>query len=384
MQTNTNTQTAFVSTNSIAQGEQTGILWNILFNTYKVTIYFAHQTFKWNNETSGIAAVHCVIIGFGKKAFDNKYIFEYNDIKGEPHKIKAKNISPYLIEGKDFVINSRLKPICNVQKMIFGSKPVDNGQFLFTNEEKKEFLIKEPKAEKWFKSILGSEEFINGKTRWCLWLEGITPNEIREMPLVYNRISNVKEFRLASTKGATIKDAEKPHLFSEPRYTNIYSLIIPSVFSENRKYIPIGYLDKDTVVSNAALFIPNATLYNFGILTSAMHMAWVKTTCGRLKSDFRYSNTIVYNNYPFPSSPSEAQTEAIERAAQKVLDVRASFEGSSLADLYDPLTMPPALQKAHADLDKAVDLAYRPQPFATDAKRLEYLFELYEKLVGND
>ncbi|HNL08695.1 MAG TPA: hypothetical protein PKH93_14050, partial [Chitinophagales bacterium] len=289
-----------------------------------------------------------------------------------------------LIEGGNTIIRSRLQPICDVQKMVFGSKPVDNGQFLFTTEEKQQFLAIEPRAAKWFKQIMGSEEFINGKTRWCLWLENIEPKELRDLPEVYKRVDNVRKFRLASKKAATVKGAAIPHMFDEPRHIEANSLIIPSVSSEKRHYIPFGYLNKDVVVSNAALFVPNATLYLFGMLTSKMHMAWVKYICGRLKSDYRYSNTIVYNNYPFPKEVQEKKRLAVATAAQSVLDIRAAEQakGNTLADLYDPLTMPAALLKAHEALDKAVDKCYRDAPFATEAKRIEFLFDLYEQYTA--
>ncbi|MBL7785021.1 MAG: class I SAM-dependent DNA methyltransferase [Chitinophagales bacterium] len=384
LQTSPATRVAFVSTNSIAQGEQTGVLWGELFNKYGIKIQFAHQTFKWSNEAKGIAAVHCVIVGFGKDNPSEKYLYEYPDISGQAQEKLVKNISPYLIEGGNTIIRSRLQPICDVQKMVFGSKPVDNGQFLFTTEEKQQFLAIEPRAAKWFKQIMGSEEFINGKTRWCLWLENIEPKELRDLPEVYKRVDNVRKFRLASKKAATVKGAAIPHMFDEPRHIEANSLIIPSVSSEKRHYIPFGYLNKDVVVSNAALFVPNATLYLFGMLTSKMHMAWVKYICGRLKSDYRYSNTIVYNNYPFPKEVQEKKRLAVATAAQSVLDIRAAEQakGNTLADLYDPLTMPAALLKAHEALDKAVDKCYRDAPFATEAKRIEFLFDLYEQYTA--
>jgi hypothetical protein len=376
---NTKTKVAFVSTNSITQGEQISILWNLLFNHYKIKIHFAHRTFSWSNEAKGNAAVHVVIIGFAAFDIAHKIIYEYENIKGEPHEIKVRNINPYLVEGKDFALISRTKPLCNVPEMLYGNKIVDGGFYLFTDIEKDDFLKKEPYAEKYFKPILSGDEFINGRNRWILYLADIEPNEIRKLPLVKERIESVTKYRAASTKMQTRETSKTPTLFAEPRQPKSNFLLIPRTSSENRKYLPLGFYTKDFIVNDSCTALPEATLYHFGLLSSLMHIAWVKFTCGRLKSDYRYSNTIVYNNYPWPENPNEKQIKAIEEAAQKVLDTRADFPNSSLADLYDPLSMPPALIKAHKELDKAVDLAYRPQPFTSEANRMVFLFELYEK-----
>jgi hypothetical protein len=379
---NTSIKVGFVSTNSISQGEQVGILWNELISAYNVKIHFAHQTFCWKNEAKANAAVHVVIIGFANFDTNFKYLFEYTDIKGEPTMRKVRNINPYLIEANDLIILKRTQPITNVPEIVFGSMPNDGGHFLFSDEEKDEFIKKEPQAKILFRPFLGAEEFLQSKKRWCLWLLNIDPKILRTCPEVQKRIDLVKQNRLLSTREATRKLAEFPSLFGEIRQPNKDYLAIPEVSSERRKYIPIGFLKKEIIASNRLKIIPNAEKYSFGILTSLMHMAWVKYTCGRLKSDFTYSNKIVYNNYPWPENPTDKQKEAIEKAAQKVLDARAEFPNSSLADLYDPLTMPPALVKAHNELDKAVDLAYRPQPFTSDANRMEFLFELYEKYTA--
>jgi uncharacterized membrane protein (Fun14 family) len=374
---------AFVSTNSIVQGEQIGILWNYLFNFFKLKILFAHKTFRWNNEAKGNAAVHVIIIGFANFNRANKRLFEYDNLTGEPHETIVKNINPYLIEGDDVVITPKSKPICSVPQIINGSKPVDGGNLIFTKEEKELFLQIEPKAKQFFRVFAGAEDFIKGKTRWCLWLKDADPDILRTLPNVIERIESVKAFRLKSPKEFTRKKALFPSLFEQIRQPDSDFILIPRVSSENRKYIPLGFLPKDVIVSDTATFIPNSAKFHFGILTSEMHMAWVKTVCGRLKSDFRYSNDIVYNNYPWPENPTEKQTKAIEAAAQKVLDARAEFPESSLADLYDPLTMPPVLVKAHQALDKAVDLAYRPQAFTGEANRMEFLFALYEKYTAD-
>ncbi|HNO70948.1 MAG TPA: class I SAM-dependent DNA methyltransferase, partial [Bacteroidia bacterium] len=380
---NTNTKVAFVSTNSIAQGEQVGILWNLLFSHYKIKIHFAHRTFSWRNEAKGNAAVHCVIIGFANYDTNSKNIFEYEDIKGEPHEIKAKNINPYLVEGKDFALPSRAKPLCNVPEMSYGSMANDGGNLLMNDEEKNRLIKQEPKSAKVIKQFIGSYEFINNIKRWCIWLKDVAPHDFANLKEVTNRINEVKKYRLKSTRKATQKLSDFPSLFGEIRQPNSNYLLIPGVSSENRKYIPIGYLSSDIIASDLARTIPNASLFMFGVMTSTLHMTWAKYTCGRLKSDFRYSSSLVYNNYPWPENPTEKQIKSIETSAQKVLDTRAEFPNSSLADLYDPLTMPPALVKAHDELDKAVDLAYRSQPFTSEAKRMEFLFELYEKYTAD-
>ncbi len=375
---------AFVSTNSIVQGEQTGILWGQMLNKYKIKIHFAHRTFKWSNEAKGNAAVYCVIVGFANFDTDNKHIFDYEDIKGEAHEIKAKNINPYLVDAKDILIDKRRTAICNVPKIVFGNMPNDGGNFLFTKEEKDNFLAKEPKANQFFKPIISAYEFLNRKERWCLWLKDAKPEELKKLPEVMKVIANVKKYRLESSRLATNKLADFPNLFGEIRQPSGDFILIPRVSSENRKYIPMGFFSDTVIVSDTCLSVNSAaTIFHFGILQSTMHMAWVKAVCGRLKSDFRYSNEIVYNNFPWAENPSDKQIKAIETAAQKVLDTRLQFPNSSLADLYDPLSMPPALVKAHNALDKAVDLAYRPQPFTSEANRMVFLFELYEKYTAD-
>lgn len=378
----TKIKVAFVSTNSIVQGEQTSILWGQLLNKYNIKIHFAHRTFKWSNEAKGNAAVYCIIVGFANFDTNDKRIFEYEDIRGEAHEIKAKNINPYLVDAKNTLIHSRSMVICNVPKMSRGNSPYDNGNFIFTDEEKTEFLKQEPRAKKFIRELISAKEFLNGKKRWCLWLVDAEPKELRELNLVIERIKKVYQFRINSDGAETRKYSTAPSLFRDLNNPKSF-IIIPRHSSENRKYIPMGFFTKEYIPSDSCMIIPNGTIFNFGVLMSEMHMAWVKTTCGRLKSDFRYSKDIVYNNYPWPDNPTDKQKQTIEKAAQKVLDVRAEFPNSSLADLYDPLTMPPVLSKAHQDLDKAVDLAYRSQPFITDAKRMEFLFELYEKYTAN-
>lgn len=376
------THCAFVCTNSITQGEQIGVLWNALFTQYKIKIHFAHQTFSWSNEAKGKAAVHVTIIGFSNFDIQDKYLYEYVAVKSEPQVRKVKNISPYLIEGDDVFAIKRKKPICSVPEISFGSMPNDDGNLIFTDDEKREFLKVEPLSEKYIKPLLSAREYLNGQNRWCLWLPEIKPEELHKLPNVFSRVKAVKEFREKSTREATRKLAAFPSLFGENRQPETEFILVPRHSSETRKYIPLGFFDPTFIASDSCLFISNATTFHFGILSSEMHMTWVRHVCGRIKSDFRYSNDIVYNNYPWPESPSVKQIETVEAKAKAVLEVRSKYNESSLSDLYDPLTMPIDLVKAHNELDKAVDLCYRPQPFTSAANRLEFLFALYEKYTA--
>ncbi len=380
---NTTTKVAFVSTNSISQGEQVGILWNILFNQYKIKIHFAHQTFSWKNEAKGNAAVHVVIIGFANYDTNIKKLFEYESISGEPHEVNVKNINPYLFEGKDFVLISRKSPICNVQEMMNGSMPNDDGNLLLSKSEKDDFLKIEPDAEKYIKKFVGAVEYLNNQERYCFWLIDAVPKDLAKLPNLLKRIESVRKFRSQSTRETTRKLSNFPMIFGEVRQPKVQYLIAPVVSSINRKYIPIDIFSEDTIASNLVNIIPNASKYTFGILSSQMMMTWIKSVGGRLKSDWRFTKDNVYNNYPWPDSPSAKQVRAIEAAAQNVLDERLQFSTSSLADLYNPLTMPPALVKAHNELDKAVDLAYRSQPFTSEASRMAFLFERYEKYTAD-
>ena len=348
-----------------------------------VKIHFAHRTFRWSNEARGKAAVHCVIIGFGLKEVAHKLIFDYADIKGEPHGIPVSNINPYLVDAPNVVLENRSVPICDVPNMMNGGKPVDGGNLLLNDADKEALLQSEPQAGKWIRPYLMGDEFINGISRWCLWLKGISPAELRTMPQVMKRVEAVKTMRLASTKAATVELANIPMLFGEIRQpTSPRYLAIPKVSSERRQYIPIGYLDNEVVCGDKIFFVSDASRYIFGILCSIMHNAWMRYTCGRLKSDYSYSNTIVYNNFPWPSDPADKQKAAIEEAAQSVLDARAAHPESSLADLYDPIAMPPDLRKAHQLLDKAVDVSYGKKSFASDAERVAFLFELYHQYTS--
>lgn len=371
---------AFVSTNSITQGEQVSILWPELFWRYHIKIHFAHRTFAWSSEARGRAAVHCVIIGFAAFDVRHKHIFEYDNVKADPHEIAASNISPYLTDSSDIAISRRNKPLCDVPEMGIGNKPIDGGNYLFTTAERDTFVQNEPLSAQFFRRWIGADEFLNGYERWCLWLGDCQPDVLRQMPEAIKRVEAVRRLRMESKSAPTRAIANKPtrfHVENMPRSTYV---AIPEVSSERRHYIPLAFFEPDTLCSNLMKLVPNANLYHFGVLSSAMHMVWTRAVCGRLKSDFRYSNTLVYNNFPWPT-PNETQMAAIEAAAQGVLNARAQFPKSTLADLYDPNTMPLPLRKAHQLLDRAVDLAYRRQPFDTERHRLEYLFNLYQKLT---
>ncbi len=378
---------AFVSTNSITQGEQVGVLWAWML-AQGVNIHFAHKTFQWSNDAPGKAAVHCVIIGFGMEHRVPR-LFEYEDIKGAGHEIVVKNVNPYLVDAPTVVLPSRREPICRVSPIVFGSMPNDGGGLLLTDDEKNELLSREPKAKRWIRPFVGAEEFLNCGVRWCLWLKKCKPQTLAGLKPVLERVEIVRKHRAASTRPTTQNLAQTPTLFGEDRQPIKKFLLVPAHSSESRSYVPIGFMSRGVIANNSCLVVPNATPYEFGILSSTMHNAWVRYTCGRLKSDFRYSAGIVYNNYPWPSKPTDKQREAVETAAQGVLDARSEHQTgdnpASLATLYNPNTMPDNLQKAHKALDKAVDAAYDlkgAKPLKTDAERVAYLFELYEKYTS--
>ena len=374
---NSETEVAFVSTNSIAQGEQPALLWNELFRL-GIKIKFGHRTFKWNNEAKGNAAVHVVIIGFRFGEPTAKTLYEYSDLNSEPLSRKAKNINPYLVVGDDITLPSITKPICPAPAMQSGSALRDGGFLIISDEERESFLTKHPEAKKLIKKFYSGDEFINGFHRWCLWLKDASPSELKKYPEILMRLEGVKKFREASSRDNTRRMAAFPYLFAEERQPLTDFLLIPKVSSENRAYIPIGYMTKEDIITDKNFFVAKALSYHFGILTSAMHMAWMRYTCGRLESRYSYSNTIVYNNFPWPQELPKQKIAGVEKLAQQVLKVRERFPESSLADLYDPLTMPADLVRAHQDLDKFVDTCYRPQPFETEMQRIEYLFDLYK------
>jgi hypothetical protein len=374
----TDIEAAFVSTNSIIQGEQVPILWPELMNKHGIKINFAHHTFKWHNEAHGRAAVYCVIIGFGLSDWKVKKLYHYADVAGNATESTVNQINAYLIDGPMVFIGKETAPLCKVPEMVFGNMPNDGGGLLLTETERNAIASNEPDMLPFVRPYMGSDEFINNRTRYCLWLSESNPRIIRRNSLVKKRLEQVKSYREKSRRESTRRLAEYPGVFGEIRQTGDDYLLIPRVSSEKRIYIPMGFMSANVIASDACLIIPTATLYHFGVLTSTMHMAWTRRVCGRLKSDYRYSASIVYNNFPWPTSTIKQQT-AIETAAQAVLDARARFPQSSLADLYDPVAMPPELVKAHQKLDKAVEAAYG-RTFANDAERVAYLFELYQRL----
>jgi hypothetical protein len=381
---NTNIIVAFVSTNSICQGIQVPTLWQLLINTEKLYIHFAHQTFGWSNEAKGNAAVYCVIIGFAKFDISKKLLFEYENIKSNPTVRIVSHINPYLLEAKDIFILPRTKPLNNRSPMMKGNAAIDNGNFIFsTDNEAFEFKTKYPEQSYLVRKFIGSDELINNYNRYCLWLKEAKPNDIKNNTEIKSRVEGVRIFREASPKAATRKWAGTPTLFMEDRQSKSDYLMIPVVSSELRKYIPIGFLTKEIIANYSSFIMPNATIFEFGIISSLMHNIWVQNICGKLEGRIRYSNTLGYNNYPFPENSTEKQIKLIEEKAQIILDIRNEFSTNSLAELYDQSSMPPALVKAHNDLDKAVDLAYRPQAFTSEANRMEFLFERYEKYTAD-
>ncbi|MDE6781687.1 MAG: class I SAM-dependent DNA methyltransferase, partial [Ruminococcus sp.] len=374
----TGIQTAFVSTNSITQGEQVASVWKPLCERFGVSIDFAYRNFRWDSEASLKAHVHCVIVGFSTMN-NNSLKKLYNSDNFQ----LVKNVSPYLISTDNIFIESRKKPICNVSEMVKGSIPVDDGNFFLTAEEKSIFLKAEPQVQKYIKKFYGAREFLHNEERWCLWLLNATPNDLKSMPKVMERVKNIKNFRLKSTKLATQKFADYPTRFMEIRQPTTEYIIIPSHSSENRRYIPIGFENADVICGNANFLVPNATLYEFGILASNVHMAWTRTVCGRLKSDYRYSNTVVYNNFPFPN-PTPEQHTRIERTASAILNARNLYPTCTLADLYDELTMPPELRKAHQANDIAVMTAYSFDRKITESECVAELMKLYQKLTSGN
>ncbi len=376
MHSQSDIKVAFVSTNSITQGEQVAILWRNLFEQYHLRIAFAYRTFQWDSDAEMKAHVHCVIVGFTiDEDNTSKTIF-----LNESQSVQAKNINGYLLDAPNVWIESRNKPLCDVPEIGMGNQPIDNGLYLFTDDEKVEFLKKEPKAQSYFHHWYGADEFINNKIRWCLWLGDCTPAELRSMPLCYERVLKVRKYRLESTRSSTIKLADNPTHFQTENMPKGNFIVIPEVSSGRRHYIPIGYMDDSVLCSNKLRLMPQANLFYFGVLTSKVHNAWMRVVCGRLKSDYSYSINIVYNNFPWPN-PIEAQKAKIEQTAQAILDARAKYPDSSLADLYDELTMPLELRRAHQENDKAVMAAYGFKSNMEESEIVAELFRLYEGMV---
>ena len=369
----TNIRAALVSTNSITQGEQVAAIWKPLKEMFGIHIDFAHRTFRWDSEASLKAHVHCVIVGFSNVAVP-KVIYDNDKQKN------SDNINAYLIDAPDVYIESRKHPLCDVPEMVTGNRPADGGHLIIEAEDYADFIKQEPSSQKYIKKLLGAAEFINNKERWCLWLVDASPSELRNMPLVLKRIQACKEDRENAPDEGRRKLALTPHLFREQLNPETY-IIVPSVSSERRRYVPMGFLTKDTIPTNLVLIIPDATLYHFGILESNVHMAWMREVCGRLKSDYRYSKDVVYNNFPWPN-PTDEQKTKIEQTAQAILDARALYPDSSLADLYDELTMPVELRRAHQDNDRAVMAAYGfDVKTMTESQCVAELFKLYQQLT---
>lgn len=368
-------RTALVSTNSITQGEQVANLWKPLMEEFGVHIDFAHRTFKWNSQANEKAHVHCVIVGCSVAPFKGqKYLFDNGKT------IEAQHINAYLLDAEDAFVKSEPKPLCDIPEIGIGNQPIDGGHYLFTQEEKDEFVKKEPAAAPYFRRWYGADEFINNKVRYCLWLGECSPVELCRMPLCMERIERVRHFRLASPRASTRKLADKPTHFQVENIPDAEYLLIPKVSSENRRYIPIGFLDERALTSDLCFIVPEGSLYHFGVLTSSIHMVWTSTVCGRLKSDYRYSKDVVYNNYPWPT-PTEKQRAEVERCAQAVLDARKLYEGATLGEMYSKLYLFTELYQAHKALDCAVEQCYRPENFSSDSEMLEYLFTMYQDLT---
>ena len=374
---NTAIRTAFVSTNSITQGEQVAGVWKPLYERFGIHIDFAYRTFRWDSEASLKAHVHCVIVGFSAAPWiKKKWIFT-----GERAQ-EADNINAYLMDAPNVFIDSRTKPICSVYEMSSGNRPADGGNLIIEEKDYNEFVAKEPNAIPYIRRLSGATEFINNKKRWCLWLVGVSPSELRKMPMVMQRIEACKADRLNGADDRK-KLAETPMLFRETKNPNT-AIVVPRHSSENRRYIPFGFIGKEMILTDAAMCIPDATVYDFGILESNVHMAWVRAVCGRLKSDYRYSKDVVYNNFPWPT-PTGEQKARIEQTAQAILDARALYPDCSLADLYDEVTMPPELRKAHQANDKAVMQAYGFWgKLNTETACVAELMKMYQKLTQQE
>ena len=338
-------------------------------------INYAWPTFKWNSESTEKAAVHCVIVGFGFENLHDKQIF------GEAGSYSVKNISPYLTEGSNVFVMARKEAICDVPKMNFGNQPRDGGYFILKEEERDELLSQDSGIEKWIRPYYGAEEFIKGKKRYCIWLKKAQPSDIKQSKILYERVLAVKNFRESSNAKTTNGYAKVPHLFAQLTQPDDKDfIIIPRVSSENREYVPMDFMSGSNISSDAVQIIPDATLYHFGILESCTHMDWMRTVCGRLKSDYRYSKEIVYNNFPWPT-PTDAQKAKIERTAQAILDARELFPDSSLADLYDEVSMPAELRKAHQQNDRAVMEAYGFAKDMSESDIVAALLKMYQELT---
>jgi hypothetical protein len=384
MRKNPLVQVSLVSTNSICQGEQVGVLWPLLLEQ-GIQIHFAHRTFQWSNEGRGVAAVHCIIVGFGMQPAEQPRLFEYgSNIKAAEAQVQlVKRINPYLVDAPDVVLKRRSTPLSAVPAMGIGNKPIDDGNYLFTPEQKDAFIAKEPGSAPFFRRWLGSDEFLNGIERWCLLLKDATPNQLAALPECRKLTEAVRTFREQSGSGPTIALAATPRRFHVEFFPERSYLVVPKVSSEKRRFIPIGILSPDVLASDLLMTVPDASTYHFGVLSSSAHNAWMRAVCGRLESRYRYSKDIVYNNFPWPENPTAKKQQAIEEAAQEVLDARAMYPDSTLAQLYNLASMPTELVAAHAALDRAVDAAYGYKGGPADTSRVQYLFEKYLQAGGD-
>lgn len=374
-----NAEVGMVATNSLCQGEQTAMLWPYLLEQ-DVSIHFAYQAFKWTNSAKGDAGVHVVIVGLTARQSVNKWIYKHINQSWQVQQVK--NISPYLVDGNDSVVASRRKPFRNAQPMIFGNKPVDGGHLLLNVKEKESLISDNPEASVWVKRLLGADEYLNGKQRWCLWLSGISQQSLEEMPLVQERVNNVREKRLGSIDAGARKLADRPHEFRDLNNPDNF-ILVPCVTSERREYAPVGFFGSDVISTNLNQIIPNGTLYEFALLMSSMHMAWLRLVGGRLESRLRYSVNLVYNTFPWPDASSN-QRKAIEQLADNILMLREDYYDWTMAQMYDPDKMPGPLRKAHEELDAAVEKLYRGKPFRDQAERQEYLLSQYEALLAEE
>ena len=370
---------ALVSTNSITQGEQVGVLWGHLL-ARGVSINFAHRTFQWSSEAKGKAAVHCVIIGFARDNQTSKRLFDYDAPDSDPHELTVSRINPYLVDAPTVLLENRRFPVCDVQEINYGSFALDDGFYTLSEADRADILAEAPSAHGYLRPFVGGQELLHGEERWCLWLQDAPPDVIR-LPPIARRVDAVRKWRQKSDRATTKALASTPALFAEVRQPTGNYLALPTLSSEKRSYIPLAFLPSTVVASNQVYVLPGATLYHFGVLTSLMHMAWIRSVCGRLESRYRYSAGIVYNNFPWPS-PTDKQRSAIEAAAEAVIAARRLYPKSSLAKLYDPLATPAVLVKAHEKLDKVVDAAYGKTAFGTEAARVAFLFELYQRITA--
>lgn len=370
---------AFVATNSLCQGEQVAVLWPSIFDL-DLHIHLAYPTFPWANNARDKAAVHVIIVGLTERK-TVKTLFQ--QIDGTWHSKQVANISPYLVEGSNTSVLGRSKPFAEtVLPIVFGNKPTDGGYLLLDRNERDELIKKEPLSQRWIKSVLGATEFLNAKERWCIWLDGVEPEQLGNMPLIKDRVDGVNAFRLASKKASTRKKAATPHLFDENRQPKSGSyILIPIHSSQRRSYVPIGLYDSEVISTNANYILPGGSLYEFGVLTSLLHNDWMRLVAGRIKSDYRYTASVVFNAFPWPEVNSKQQ-KTIEQLAEEILFVREDFPGKTLADLYNPETMPQELLVAHQELDSAVDKLYRGKPFKDTPERLSFLLARYEEMVA--